>query len=196
MNSSELTTITIDTAPERAFSMCDGHIFPAKIELPDGVTHDFGSQEDIPNLSPVTDIEVILFEDGKSRNIQLPQIVTSGIAKFLRESQWDEDSNCQTFAWTALNLTVEDLFKRGREPLENREEVLKTGDLLLVGYETPHPRFTFLSVFEGLHWSLYLDRGLTINVTGQNGILAGTPLKEFDRIYPEADTYYFPDLRL
>lgn len=186
-------TITIDTDPDRAIyfgSNPNQCVWPAQLSQREYQLADFTrALPETPDMSTITGIEVRLIGDAKTKTVSLPILACRGITKFMRNSNLrDDDFNCMSFAWAACNLAPDGLQDATYMPIEGADQ-LSEGDLVSVGTITNWHGFDFVKLIKMKHWAVYLRDGMTLNVTGQAGILAGTPTNNFQAIYPGTTTY-------
>lgn len=188
----QTSIVSIDTDMERAVylnSSNKSYVFPAKLSTPKRDI-DFSNGHDSEDFSGIKNIQLELVTDGQTKKVPLPGLVLNGIAKYISTVRWaDESSNCQSFAWTAHDIDGETEGMRPDFTELSTTDDLKAGGLVSVGSESNWMGLEFAKLRTMVHWGIYVDDGILLNVTGFKGLLAGTPINNLSEIYPDQNLY-------
>ncbi len=189
MPKNDPAVIEVCTDPERAyFVLEEAPIYPAILR--------WGSQElDLDkDMSPILihdlgTLAVDLVNGGDITRIDIEPGKLDRIAGFLITTPpGSNDYNCQSFAWSVCGI---DLVK-GPRPCECRdlkEADLSPGNLISIGVITDFMGLGIAEEQRFLHWGIYLEDGMTLNITGIGGVLAGIPMESFQKLYPGTTSY-------
>lgn len=184
--------LVIDTCETRRVLLGEDdpatYIYPAQLYAAHGMTT-VGAFEG-SDFSDIEDVSIVLVRRGEPHAVELPAMLTRGIASYIRTARWGEpETNCETFAWQVSGVSGE----RPRPEADFHEltgsDELAAGDLLSIGTITYPMGVKWVEAIDMVHWATYLADNIAINVTGRAGILAATPIENFGSIYPGTNTY-------
>lgn len=181
-----IATVGIDTDPEHAFYLnpsSDLYTFPATVEA--GLERvDFGNDE-VPQFRDITNTTVEVGAGADKQVVPLSVAATRAIARQLVSTSWERDKtyDCRAFAWQVSGVRPRDRDNPRNHMALSATADLQPGDLLAVGTD-PIRYGLYVS-----HWAVYLASGIALNVTGVGSILAGTPIENFQTLYPKTSTY-------
>jgi hypothetical protein len=186
--------LIINTTPERRLFLDEAplaYVYPAEIQSA-GRSVAFNADNEAwldEDLSDVRHIAVELQHPDHNTFVPLPNMVSRGLVRYIRTADWaSSDNNCMFFAWGIHNLDQGEMNEAEFTPLGGEVE-LAPGDLLSVGTITNFMGIEFAKLRKFVHWAVYLNEGIALNVMGCGGILAGTPVENFEALYPGNQTF-------
>ncbi len=183
--------LSIDTSHERAayFAGATGaYTFPVQLNRKRPNEIDFAKSYADQDFSSVGSLKIEIIEGNKPKAVQMPKMILRGIAGFIQTARWGTpDCHCMSFAWAACGTDTKGLEEMELVPVKETE--LDAGDLIAVGKIEKWLNLDFANMRTIAHWGIYLDNNIALNVVGRGGMLTGTPIDQFDVIYPRTEVY-------